>query len=163
MSSSPLVTTAVAAVAAVSLTLGAHPAAAQTTTLPPIKGHVDPQVQKAVYQLQTAIREEKRAIEIYQTLGPTDDISEGHKAATNAYVMIRAARSNMEEIKAKKKFQDPVMDLAFDKVTKAWNRSRAPVDHVAPPGNGRIQYFAKSINQMNEVIGWLEQVLLMWP
>jgi hypothetical protein len=154
---------AIAAFAAMTLTLGARPGEAQTTTLPPVKGHTDPQVQKAVYQIHTAIREEKRAIEIYQTLGPTDDISEGHKAATNAYVAIRAARSNMEEIKGKKKFQDPVMDLAFDKITKAWNRSRAPVDHVAPPGNGRIQYFDRSIRQMNEVIVWLEQVLLMWP
>ena len=106
---------------------------------------------------------QKRALEIYQTLGPTDDISEGHKAASNAYVAIRAARTNMGEIKSKKKYADPVLDLAFDKVTKAWNRSRGPVDHVAPPGNGRMPYIQTAMRQMNEVIVALEQILLMWP
>jgi hypothetical protein len=151
------VITAVAAMA-----LGGQGAEAQST-LPPIKPQADPLVQKAVSQLNTAIREEKRALEIYQTLGPTDDISEGHKAASNAYVAIRAARTNMGEIKSKKKYADPVLDLAFDKVTKAWNRSRGPVDHVAPPGNGRMPYIQTAMRQMNEVIVALEQILLMWP
>lgn len=160
MPGSRLVMAVVAAVAVVAL--AAHGAEAQSTTLPP-KGHADPLVQKAVIQLQTAIREEKRALEIYQTLGPTDDITEGHKAATNAYVAIRAARTNMGEIRSKKKYADPVLDLAYDKVTQAWNRSRGPVDHVAPPGNGRMPYINTAMRQMNEVIVWLEQILLMWP
>jgi hypothetical protein len=160
MSSSRLLRAAVAAVAA--LALGAQAADAQST-LPPMKGQADPQVQKALSQLHTAIREEKRALEIYQTLGPTDDITEGHKAATNAYVAIRAARTNMGEIRARKKYSDPVMDLAYDKVTQAWNRSRGPVDHVAPPGSGRMPYIQTAMRQMNEVIVWLEQILLMWP
>jgi len=161
MLSSRLVMAVVAVVAA--MALGAQGAEAQSTTLPPIKGQADPQVQKALNQLHTAIREEKRALEIYQTLGPTDDITEGHKAATNAYVAIRAARTNMGEIKARKKYSDPVMDLAYEKVTQAWNRARGPVDHVAPPGNGRMPYIQTAMRQMNEVIVWLEQILLMWP
>ncbi|HKZ05059.1 MAG TPA: hypothetical protein VJU81_06265 [Methylomirabilota bacterium] len=160
MSSSRLVMTAVAAISA--LAFEAQPAHAQTTTLPPSPAHADPQVQKAVNLLHTALREEKRALEIYQTLGPTDDITEGHKAATNAYVAIRSARSSMAEIKARKKFQDPVMDLAYQKVDQAWNRSRGPVDHVQS-GNGRMPYINTAMRQMSEVIVWLEQVLLMWP
>jgi hypothetical protein len=118
-------------------------------------------------QIETAIAQERKAIAIYETLGPTDDISEGHLAASNAYVAIRAARSGMAGLRVKKRYSaaagDPIMDLAYDKVNKAWNRSRGPVDHVAPLGAGRAGYLATSVRQMNEVITWLEQVLLMWP
>jgi hypothetical protein len=139
------------------------PALAQKTTLPATLIKVSPEPTIIVSQLQTAIAEEKRALAIYQAAAPTDDISEGHMAASNAYVAIRSARSGMSAIRAKKKFADPVLDLAYEKVNRAWNRSRGPVDHMPPPGSGRGPYLATAGRQMSEVIAWLEQVLLMWP
>jgi hypothetical protein len=139
------------------------PALAQKTTLPATVTKVSSQPTVIVSQLQTAIAEEKRALAIYQAAAPTDDLSEGHMAASNAYVAIRSARAGMSEIRAKKKFADPVLDLAYEKVNRAWNRSRGPVDHMPPLGNLRQGYLVTSARQMDEVIGWLEQVLLMWP
>ena len=139
------------------------PALAQQTTLPSTITKVSSEPTVIASQLQTAIAEEKRALAIYQAAAPTDDLSEGHMAASNAYVAIRSARSGMSTLRGKKKFADPVLDLAYQKVDRAWNRSRAPVDHMPPMGSGRGPYLANASRQMSEVIAWLEQVLLMWP
>jgi hypothetical protein len=141
----------------------AAPALAQRTTLPATITKVSSEPTVIATQLQTAIAEEKRALAIYQAAAPTDDLSEGHMAASNAYVAIRSALGGISAIRAKKKFADPVLDLTHEKVNRAWNRSRGPVDHMPPPGNLRPGYLVTSTRQMSEVIAWLEQVLLMWP
>jgi hypothetical protein len=153
----------IATALAVFATVVPAPALAQQTTLPSTITKVSSEPTVIVSQLQTALAEEKRALAIYQAAAPTDDLSEGHQAALNAYVAIRSARSGMSTLRGKKKFVDPVLDLAYQKVDRAWNRSRAPVDHMPPPGNLRPGYLVNAARQMNDVIGWLEQVLLMWP
>lgn len=136
------------------------PGGGQQTTLP---AYSNPKVAKVVSQIQMGLELEKKALAAFEAASPADDLTEAHRTATNAYVAIRAARENLHELKVGKKFADPVLDLAYEKMTAAWNRSRAPVDHMPPMGSLRAGYLANSIRQMNDVITWLEQVLLMWP
>ena len=141
------------------LLLAPAPGGAQQTT----PAYANPKVAKVVSQIQTGLELEKKALAAFEAASPADDLTEAHRTATNAYVAIRAARENLHDIKIGKKFPDPVLDLAYEKMTAAWNRSRGPVDHMPPMGSLRAGYLATSIRQMNEVVIWLEQVLLMWP
>ena len=127
----------------------AQPALAQKSTLPQALTKVSIEPQIIAGQLRMAIGEEKRALA-------------GYEAARNAYVLIRAARSGMGQIRARKKFPDPVLDLVRSKVTQAWNRSRAPVDHINW-GGPKDKYLEASRRQLAETIGMLEQILAMWP
>jgi hypothetical protein len=145
------------------VTLGHAPALAQKFTLPREQGRLSSDPRVIVTQIQLAIAEEKKALAGYEVADVNDSIADAHQAASNAYVLIRVARAGMEIIKAKKKFSDPVIELAFQKVDKAWNRSRGPVDGNWGPGPQRARYMQDSIQRMNDVIALLEQVLLMWP
>lgn len=150
-----------------SLAVGVLPARAQKSTLPEYVTKPTQQPAGIVSQLQLAITEEKRALAGYEVSGPADDITDYHQAASNAYVLIRAAREGMFQMIGTKKlrnryYSDPMLDLAFKKVTAAWNRSRAPVDHVNWSGR-REDYLAKSRQQLSETIAMLEELLLIFP
>ena len=153
--------------ALVALTVGAMPACAQKSTLPETVTRPTRQSSGIVSQLQLAILEEKRALAGYEVAGPADDITDPHQAASNAYVLIRAAREGMFQMIGMKKlhnpyFQDPMLDLAFKKVTDAWNRSRGPVDRLSNAVK-RDEYLETSRRQMSEVIAMLEELLLIFP
>jgi hypothetical protein len=150
-------------IAAGSLGLAISEAHAQATTLPPLMTKASSEPSIIVQQIEIARQEEKKAMAVFEAAAWSDDLTEAHMAATNAYVAIRAARSGIWSIKVRKKFADPVLDLAYDKLDKAWNRSRGPVDHMPPMGPQRAGYLQVSVKQMSEVIAWLDQVLLMWP
>ena len=140
----------------------AQPALAQKSTLPQALTKVSIEPQIIAGQLRMAIGEEKRALAGYEAARPSDSLTEYHQAASNAYVLIRAARSGMGQIGARKKVRDPVLDLVRSKVTQAWNRSRAPVDHINW-GGPKDKYLEASRRQLAETIGMLEQILAMWP
>jgi hypothetical protein len=150
-----------------SLAVSAMPAHAQKSTLPEMVTRPTPKPAGIVSQLELAIQEEKRALAGYQAAGPADDITDPHQAASNAYVLIRAAREGIFQMRGMKKlknptFEDPMLDLAFKKVTEAWNRSRAPVDHLDWSG-ARQDYLEKSRRQLGETIAMLEELLLIFP
>ena len=153
--------------AGASLAFGAMPAEAQKTTLPDMVTRPTPKAPGIVSQLQLAIQEEKRALAGYEVAGPADDITDSHQAASNAYVLIRAAREGIFQMRGQKKLQnpmyvDPMLDLAFKKVTDAWNRSRGPVDRLSNAVK-RDEYLETSRRQMSEVIAMLEELLLIFP
>jgi hypothetical protein len=140
------------------------PGLAQKTTLAPGAARVSTEPKVIVRQIELAIEQEKKALAGYEAAGPQDSIEEAHQAAANGYVLIRSAKDGIGQIRARnKKFPDPVIDLVLQKMNAAWNRSRGPVDHLAPPGNARVGYLRTSVRQLSETIVMLEQVLLIWP
>lgn len=150
-----------------SLTAGVLPAHAQKSTLPEYVTKPTRQPSGIVSQLELAIKEEKRALAGYEVSGPGDDITEYHQAASNAYVLIRAAREGMFNMIGMKKlknpnYTDPMLDLAFKKATVAWNHSRAPVDRIHNAVK-RQEYLETSRRQLTETIAMLEELLLIFP
>ncbi len=91
---------------------------------------------------------------------PIDPVA--HQAATNVYVLIRAARHGMGWQKEAKKYPDPVFDLVYKRVDDAWNLSRYPVDR-ATWGMERADYIQVSVEKMTQVIRLLDQALVMMP
>jgi hypothetical protein len=153
--------------ALVGLAVGAAPARAQKTTLPETVTKPTRQTSGIVNQLQLALQEEKRALAGYEAAGPADDITDSHQAASNAYVLIRAAREGMFNLRGWKKlrnpnYEDPMLDLAFKKATAAWNRSRGPVDRLSSAVK-RQDYLEQSRRQLGETIAMLEELLLIFP
>lgn len=139
------------------------PALAQKSTLPPgvAKNTLNPQT--IVNQITLAIQEEKKALAGFEAHGSEEALAEARQAAVNAYILLRVARSNLEDVKDRKKFPDPVLDLVFQRVHRAWNNARWPIDAYQPPGSGRARYVQDSIQRMTEAISLMEQVLYMWP
>ena len=153
--------------AVASLAVGVLPAHAQKSTLPDYVTKPTRQPSGIVGQLELAIKEEKRALAGYEVSGPADDITDYHQAASNSYVLIRAAREGMFQMMGQKKLQnpyytDPMLDLAFKKVTVAWNHSRAPVDRITSAVK-RQDYLESSRRQLSETIAMLEELLLIFP
>lgn len=147
--------------------VGVPPAHAQKSTLPEYVTKPTLQPTGIVTQIQLAIQEEKRALAGYEVSGPADDIEEYHQAASNAYVLIRAAREGMFQLKGNKKvknpnFFDPMLDVALQKVTAAWNRSRGPVDRLSSAVK-RQDYLEQSRVQLSQTIAMLEDLLLIFP
>jgi hypothetical protein len=138
------------------------PALAQKSTLAPGVAKASTEPRTIVNQIELAIAEEKKALAGYEAAGVNDSIEDAHQAASNAYVLIRSAREGIRLIRVRKKF-DPVMDVVYQRIDTAWNRSRGPVDGNYGPGPARARYMQNSIERMYETIALLEQVLLMWP
>ena len=91
---------------------------------------------------------------------PIDPVA--HQAATNAYVLIRAARHGMGWQKEAKRYPDPVLDLVYKRVDDAWNLARWPVDR-ATWAMERADYIQTSAERMTQVIRLLDQALVMMP
>jgi hypothetical protein len=140
----------------------AGPTTAQKSTLPEQSNKISNQPSWIVNQLTLAIAEERRALAGYDAAAPGDDISGPHQAATNAYVLIRAALEGLRRIKDVKKIEDPVVTLAHKKLHAAWNRSRSPVDKLSS-GMRRDAYLELSRRQLGETIAMLQEILLIWP
>lgn len=147
----------------VGLSLGAAPSAeAQKTTLPESVVKVSKEMPIITGQLRMAITYGQRALAILETGGASQPIEVAVQHASDCYVLIRAARAGMEQNKASKRFQDPLLDLAYERTTRAWNLARAPVDQYY---NGLSQdaYLAVAIPPLQHALGIVEQVLLVLP
>ena len=140
----------------------AGPAAAQKSTYPDsmLKIVYEPRLISA--QLQAALVEAKKAVAGYDALGPDDPIEGPLQAITNSYFLMRVALAGMSGIRGQKKFPDPVLDLAFNKVKQAWDRSRGPIDsiHNSP---ARMPYIERSREQIRDTVVLLEQGVVIWP
>src|SRR5712692_10612036 len=113
-----------------SLTGHPLPAYAQKTSLP--ASTITASSERAVIknQLAMASRLGRRALAGLQA-APRDDsipLDEGTlQAARDTYVLIRAALHGLDLTRQTQKFPDPVVDLAYKRLTEAWNLSRSPV------------------------------------
>jgi hypothetical protein len=143
----------------------ATPAGAQKSTLPESVTKPSTQRPMITKQLELAVAEERRALSVFDQAASDEDIAVGHQAASNAYVLIRAAREGIFRIKGlnsmHKRPEDPMLEIAFKKVTAAWNRSRAPVDRLHNAGR-RADYLETSRRQLAETIAMLEELLVIW-
>lgn len=141
----------------------APPAAAQQSTLP--ANVVAPSKENRVIrnQLTLARKLEQQALDGI-TAGPPDNAVPidpvALQAARDAYVLIRAARHGMGWQKEGKKLPDPLLDLVYQRVDKAWNLSRTPVDRK---DMRRAEYIEVSVRDMTQAISLLDQVLVMMP
>jgi hypothetical protein len=143
-------------------------AGAQKVTLPPsvVKASPDPAV--IASQLRMASDLGRRVLQGLQA-APTDaslplealdeSVVQG---ARNTYALIRAAREGLEARRDRQKFPDPLVDLAYKRLTEAWNLSRTPVDMYAWKIE-RSRYLTMSIRDLTRALQLIEQVQVLLP
>jgi len=144
----------------------AGPALAQKTTLPPSLTTPNPQSAFIKDQLQIATDLARKTLAGLEAMPPDNSIpvDEGVlQNARNTYVLIRAARHGMELAKQQSRFPDPVLDLAYKRVTDAWNLARGPVDRASSPSIPRQQYIQESIQNLSQVVRFLNQAMMILP
>ena len=83
-------------------------------------------------------------------------------ASRDTYVLIRAAYQGLETLREKQRSSDPVIDLAFSRLTKAWNLSRSPVEFLSW-GMTRQEYLDKSVGDLRQALRLVDQVLVLLP
>jgi hypothetical protein len=138
---------------------------AQETTL--AKSTLEPSRNPAVIagQLRLAAELGRKALSGFQA-APTDDsvpLDENIlRAARNTYVLIRAARAGLEHTIERQKYPDPVIDLVFKRVDKAWNLSRTPVDKITW-GIPRQEYLTISVRDLDQALRLVDQALVLLP
>src|SRR5713101_4783415 len=82
-------------------------------------------------QLRLGVTLGRKVLDELQSSPPDDSVPLDPKLiqdARNTYALIRAAREGMEFRKDRQKGPDPVFDLAYKRVTDAWNLSRTPAE-----------------------------------
>lgn len=142
------------------------PAPAQKTTLPPNLNTSNPQSAFIKNQLKISTDLARKTLAGLEAM-PADDsipIDESMlQNARNTYVLIRAARHGMELAREQSRIPDPVMDLAYKRVTDAWNLARNPVDRSSSAGIPRQQYISESIQQLNLAVRLINQAMMLMP
>jgi hypothetical protein len=83
-------------------------------------------------------------------------------ASRNAYVLIRAAYQGLETLRQKQRIPDPIVDLAFSRLTNAWNLSRTPVE-ILSWGVTRQEYLERSVRDLRQALRLVDQVLVLLP
>src|SRR6266849_1389467 len=86
---------------------------------------------------------------------PIDDLVV--REARDTYGLIRSARSGMGLYRGTQKFPDPAFDLAYKRVTQAWDLSRTPVDRLCCLS--RQAYLAEAIPALTEALRLADQSL----
>jgi len=90
------------------------------------------------------------------------------KKARETYALVRAGRHGFElewEWNEGKKniLPDPIKELAFKRVDRAWNLSRTPVDLVSSLGVSRAEYLQRSTEDLSQAIQLINQALVILP
>jgi hypothetical protein len=83
-------------------------------------------------------------------------------ASRDTYVLIRAAYQGLESLREKQRIPDPIIDLAFSRLTNAWNLSRTPVEYLSW-GMTRQQYLEQSVHDLGQALRLVDQVLVLLP
>jgi hypothetical protein len=90
---------------------------------------------------------------------PIDDLVV--RQSRDTYGLLRSARSGMGLYKGTQKFPDPTFELAYKRVTQAWDLARIPVDRrCCLP---RQAYLAEAIPALTEAIRLVDQALVIMP
>ena len=90
---------------------------------------------------------------------PIDDLVV--RQARDTYGLLRSARSGMGLYKGVQKYPDPVFELAYNRVTQAWNLARTPVDRLCCLP--RQAYLAEAIPALTEALRLVDQALVLMP
>jgi hypothetical protein len=90
------------------------------------------------------------------------------KKARETYALVRAGRHGFElenEWNEGKKgiLPDPIKELAFKRVDKAWNLSRTPIESLTSAGVSRADYLQRSTEDLGKAIQLLNQALAILP
>jgi len=90
------------------------------------------------------------------------------KKARETYALVRAGRHGFEleqEWNGGKKgiLPDPIKELAYKRVDKAWNLSRTPVDLLSSLGVSRADYLQRSTEDLGKAIQLINQALAILP
>ena len=145
---------------------GIAPVAAQKTTidantLAPSK---DPAVVKN--QLTLAARFGRRALAGLEATSPDAPMPPEDSVlqpARDTYVLIRAALGSLQHAKESRRVPDPLIDLAYKKVSDAWNLSRVPVDRASSAGSSRREYLRQSVRSLRRALDLVDQALVLLP
>ncbi len=146
--------------------LWASPALAQKSNLPPTLNTSNPQSGFIKNQLKISTDLARKTLAGLEAMPADDSIPIDESMLQNArdtYVLIRAARHGMELAKEQSRFPDPVMDLAYKRVTDAWNLARNPVDRSSSAGIPRGQYIQESIQSLNQAVRLINQAMMIMP
>lgn len=145
--------------------LAPPPADAQKTTLPPEMMKASPDLSVAKRQLHMADDLGRRVLQNYRAALANDGIPIDEslvQPARNTYALIRSARESMEQTKQYMKYPDPVFDLAYKRVTDAWNISRTPVEKYTWSLE-RSRYLSISVQDLDRALRLVEQALVILP
>lgn len=151
-------------VCTLTLILGGAPKAETQTTVPDSAFNTSHQPAVIKHQLQMAAQFGRRVLASLHAASPDDATPIDdymHREARYTYGFLRSARHGMGLQKSAQKFPDPVLDLTYKRVTRAWDLARIPVDRLCCLT--RQQYLAEAIPAMTESMRLLEQVLVMIP
>ena len=113
-------------------------------------------------QLRQALELSQRALRELQQLGPEEPLDAPMRTMNRAYELIRFAHSGMHDARGGRKFQDPIEDLQYRKVTDAFNISRRPLDE-ATSAYPRDEFIQRSIRNMSATVALLQQVIPLLP
>jgi hypothetical protein len=134
-------------------------------TIPAFMLKESPQPAIISLQLQTAVARGKTALAGLHAQVPDDAVPLDEsvvRAARDTYVLIRAARAGMRNQKGLRKFEDPLLDHSINRIERAWNLARNPVD-LAVSSLSRQEYLARSINDLSQALAIVEEVLILMP
>ena len=162
----PLVRTCSAVVILILAFGGVAPVAAQKTTLDgnTLAASKNPAVIKN--QLTLAARFGRRALAGLAATSPDAPMPPEDSVlqpARDTYVLIRAALGSLQYARESRRFQDPLIELAYKKVFDAWNLSRVPVDRASSGGSSRRQYLALSVRDLRQALRLVDQALMLLP
>ena len=141
---------------AITLLTSVEPAQSQDPTPSP-----DPSVYK--FQLMEAVALGRKTLRGIAALPYNDSIPIDPSVLNDArstYVLIRAARHGMELQRERKKYADPMLDLAFKRIDHAWNLARFPIDYRDWPRN---QYIPRATKDLTEALRLIDQALVILP
>lgn len=141
------------------------PSYAQKTTLPPETMKASPDLSVAIGQLRMADGLGRRVLQSYRAALANDNIPIDEalvQPARNTYALIRSARESMEQRKQYMKYPDPMFELAYTRVTEAWNLSRTPAEKYTWSLE-RHNYLSISVRDLDRALQLVEQALVLLP
>ena len=149
-------TSLLAAVLGVALLTSVEPAQSQNPT--PSR---DPAVYKS--QLLEAVALGRRTLKGIATVSGDDSVPIDPQVLSDAnstYVLIRAARHGMNQDRERRKYPDPMLELAFKRVDQAWDLARVPIDYRGLP---RHQYIPRATGDLTQSLRLIDQALVILP
>jgi hypothetical protein len=141
------------------------PADAQKVTLPEETVKARPDLSVAKRQLTMADELGRRMLQSFRAAQANGAIPVDEslvQPARNTYALIRAARESMALRKEYMKYPDPVFELAYKRVTDAWNLSRTPVDKYTWSLE-RDNYLSISVRDVDRALQLVQQALIILP
>jgi hypothetical protein len=83
-----------------------------------------------------------------------------HHAHQN-YVLIRAVKHGMGLMQLRQSVQDPMLELAIQKVETAQNLARTAVDGAG--GMPRAEYLSRAVSDLSKAVRLLDQAMMIVP